>query len=129
MSFTELAKREVFVQGYLELFGWGGLVRRLDMKIKQDDANFRLSTVQRFLISGANLGIVLVDNQLLLDEMMSTEEAQNGLVMVKNGLQVYSKLNEQVEQAGLIAVWAKDMNFEILGNSFLNLLSRQQAGK
>jgi hypothetical protein len=127
MSLDELKGEKVFVQEYLASCGWGGMVRKLGMEVVEDNTQLHLSTVERFLISQAKLGIVAADSQHILDDVIHLVETRNGLVMAKNNSVIYKRINDEVESAGLVGVWAKGIDHGILGQAFLDLLARQAA--
>lgn len=125
MSFNELKGEGVFVQEYLASLGWGGMVKKLEMVVEEDDQQVHLSTVDRFLVSQARLGIIAADSQLMLDRIIASQEARMGIVVVKNNSTIYQRINAEVESAGLVSVWGRDVDHSILGQAFLDLLARQ----
>ncbi len=83
MGYDELLGQKVFVQEYMASSGWGGMVRKLGMRVIDDDRQLRLSTVERFTLSQAKLGLVAADSQTILNDAMQVTKAKNGLVMAK----------------------------------------------
>jgi|GEM_PF-4072970 len=69
MSFDKLRGERVFLQKYLAERGWGGLLKKLDMVIEEDNNQEHLPSVGRFLISQARLGIIVADSQLMVDRL------------------------------------------------------------
>jgi hypothetical protein len=127
MGYEGLVGQKVFIQEYMASSGWGGMLRRLGMSVVDDDRELRFSTVKRFLISRARLGLVAANSQTILNDTLQVSEARNGLVMAKNRSVIYSQLNSDIESAGLVSVWARGIDHEILGQAFLDLLARQAA--